>query len=121
MSSDSGYRQINAMQHAGYDRNASNESSHTKIPRGIGRHLKGLVVCSLYCCSLVKSRKDPLGPSFDKFIKHDANVIDHESANIESEEFGRVVDAELEPEVCLRRMLQPWIFYLSRDLIYIFF
>ena len=65
------------------------------------------------------SRHDPLSAPLDEFIEHDTDVIEHESADVEAEELGRVVDAEFEPEVRLRRMLQTGIFYLAGDLIWV--
>ena len=61
--------------------------------------------------------KSPLGASLDKLVHQQAQVGQDEAANVESEELGRVADAEFEADVRLRRVLEPWVFDLTGNLV----
>ena len=66
---------------------------------------------------MFRSCQYPFGPPFDEFVEHDADIIDDESTDVESEKLGCVLNAELKPKVRLRRMLQSRIFDLSSNVI----
>ena len=59
----------------------------------------------------------PFASSFDKFIQHQPNISKNKSANVKRKKFRRVPHAQLQSDVRLRRVLEPRIFHLSRDLI----
>jgi hypothetical protein len=63
------------------------------------------------------SGESPLRASLDELVHQQAQVGQDEAANVESEELGRVADAEFEADVRLRRVLEPWVFDLTGDLI----
>ena len=61
--------------------------------------------------------KSPLRASLDELVHQQAQVGQDEAADVESEEFSRVADAKFEADVRLRRVLEPWVFDLTGDLI----
>ena len=64
-----------------------------------------------------RSCQDPLAPSLDVFIQHDANVRQDKSTHNEAKELRCVSGAQFEPHMGWRGMLQSWIFHLADDLI----
>ena len=73
-----------------------------------------LCACIYY---LSPSCQHPLGSSLDELVQHKTDIRKDESANEEAEEFRCVPGAQLKAIVCLRGMLETWIFYLTGDLI----
>jgi hypothetical protein len=60
----------------------------------------------------------PLGPSLYELVQHKTDIRKDESANEEAEELRCVPGAQLKANVCLRGMLETWIFHLTGNLIY---
>lgn len=67
--------------------------------------------------SNVQSSKRPLRPPLDKLIHQRAQVRQHEAADVKREKLRRVPDAELQPHVRLRAVLQARVFDLAGDLV----
>jgi hypothetical protein len=63
------------------------------------------------------SSKSPFRASLDELVHQQAQVGQDEAANVESEELGRVADAEFKTDVRLRRVLEARVFDLTGDLI----
>jgi hypothetical protein len=66
-----------------------------------------------------RSSESPLRASLDELVHQQAQVGQDEATNVESEELGRVADAEFKADVRLRRMLEARVFDLTGDLIYV--
>lgn len=63
--------------------------------------------------------QNPFTASFNKFVQHDADVIQYESTNIETKELSCVPCAKLEADMRLGGMFESWILDLTRDLVWI--
>lgn len=59
----------------------------------------------------------PLRPPLHELVNQQSQIRQHEPTHIKREELRRVPYAELQSDVRLRRMPQPWILDLARDLI----
>jgi hypothetical protein len=64
-----------------------------------------------------QSSKRPLRPPLDELIHQKAQIGQNEAAHVESEELRCMANAELEADVRLRRVLEPWVFDLAGNLI----
>ena len=125
MAPGSGYRQINAKHHAKYIRYSPTQWRILSIEAGrIVTQIRGCLTPSgrsyknpTRYCGTAESCQNPFGPPLNVFVEHYADIVYHEPADEEPEELGRVLNAELKPKMRLRRMLQPWIFHLSGNLI----
>ena len=60
---------------------------------------------------------DPLPPSLDVLIQHQADIRKDEAADIKPEEVGRVAGAKFQAHLRGGGMLEPGIFDLAGDLI----
>lgn len=67
--------------------------------------------------SYLPSSKHPLSASFDVLVHQRAEIREREPAHVEAEELGGVTDAELEPDVRGRRVLQARVLDLACDVI----
>ena len=44
---------------------------------------------------------DPLASSLDELVKHESDVTERETADVEREELGSIADAQLQAHLCL--------------------
>lgn len=64
-----------------------------------------------------RSREYPLRTALQKLIHEKSQVREYEAANIETKELGCVPNAQFEANMRRRRVLESWVFDLTRDLI----
>jgi len=76
--------------------------------------------CNRHCRAshgISRSRQHPLATALDKLVQQQAHVRQHETADVEPKELGRVPRAQLQPDLRLVGMTQPGILHLPRDLV----
>jgi len=67
---------------------------------------------------LMRLCQNPFRAPLDVLVDKHADIAKHKAADVEAKELGRVSRAELETNVCWRRVPETWIFDLSCDLIW---